>query len=766
MSPLNQPPTAPGRWNAKWIWAAPPAQSAAPVAGHSARKYAALHRQLTLTGSPGSIPARVCADSRYVLWVNGAEVARGPVRGNPRQRRYDVVDLAPHLRDGANTLAALVCWYGEPMPWWAPAPAFASQVRAGGFLLEARLGSELIGTDASWRGRLLTGWGATRPASHTLGRGLEIVDLRELPAGWTAATEIPWAPAVELAANALGEPGRPEPPNNPLGPYGPHPLPALVGSDIALAADGSGGYAAPGVVSGTVTIDLEGPAGAEVRVVSVELPGIDGAPAGPNSPGAVFTLDGTRRTVETFDRYGLQVATVEASPEVRVYAVTVRERLHPVVGGAWFDCSDSLLTQIYRIGRRTVTLCSADAYLDCPTREQRAWTGDAVVHQMVDLATNADWSLARWNPRMSATPRPDGMLPMAVAGDAEFVDFAIIPDWALHWIHSVHNLYRYLGEPDEIRPLLQVAEGVLRWFDPFVDSDGCLVDVVGWVIIDWSSVYTEGVGAALNGLYGRALLEFAEMAHWLGDEGRAGWALAAHARLAHGFERLWDSKRGRYADSLVAGVLRPPASQHGQAAAIVGGLAAPERLGRLVELLTDRERLVQATFAVPHGPAKIGGPDPGGAYLARGHPEPWWDVDRQMVAAQPFFRYVVHDALAQAGAGELLADQCRDWQRVLARSDTSWSETWFGGTVCHGWSSTPTRDLIVRVLGISPAEPGFAIVQVEPHLGDLAWARGSAPCPGGQVQVSVTPTRLHVQSPIPVRYAGRDHPAGTHTWER
>jgi len=67
---------------------------------------------------------------------------------------------------------------------------------------------------------------------------------------------------------------------------------------------------------------------------------------------------------------------------------------------------------------------------------------------------------------------------------------------------------------------------------------------------------------------------------------------------------------------------------------------------------------------------------------------------------------VVHDALAEAGRADPIANLCRDWARLFARCATSWSETWEGGSRCHGWSATPTRDLIVRVPGIEPAEPG------------------------------------------------------------
>src|SRR5205807_7550470 len=138
----------------------------------------------------------------------------------------------------------------------------------------------------------------------------------------------------------------------------------------------------------------------------------------------------------------------------------------------------------------------------------------------------------------------------------------------------------------------------------------------------------------------RALIGFAEMAGWHGDAGRQRWALAAHAQLQAGFERLWDERRQRYADSLLEGELRPMASQHAQAAAIVGGLAPASRHARLVEVMTREEDLVHATFSVASGPASPGSEAPvGGDYLRSGQPPPWWDVGRQVVRAQPFFRY-------------------------------------------------------------------------------------------------------------------------------
>ena len=743
-----------GRWRADWIWA----EDTPPFDRH----VVALHTHFELDAVPTTAPARWCAVSRATLYVNGVEIGRGPVRSNPRHQPADDIDLAPFLRSGVNTIAALVTSYGGPTAWYLPPPQFSSHVARGAFLFEARLAEHWLVSDISWKAARLENWTASFGGGVS-GRGREHVDANSVPAAWLTE-DVGWKPAVVQDSHAMGEPGLRKPPTYPIGPFGGRPLAWPVPTDVALRDVGGGAWVNDRVTAGTIVLDADGPPGAVVIVTTAEFLDADGRPD-PNEHDAsvAFTLDGTRRPLESFDYYGGQGLVVDAPDGVTVHGVRVRERFYPVAGDASFECSDELLNTIYAVGRRTVTINSFDAYTDCPTREQRAWTGDSVVHQMVDLTTNFDWRLARRHPHLTAVPRADGMLPMAVGGDIEATDFTIIPDWALHWVHSVWNLYRYVGDRDEIASLLGVVEGVVRWFVPFCDDDGLPTDVYGWVIIDWSAMYTDGVSAALCGLWGRALLEFGEMATWLGDRGRAKWAKDTHKKLAKGFERLWDKKRRRYRDHI--GQLGDPAvsSQHAQACAIVGGLAPARRYERLVEVITDRSHHVGATFSAKTEANAISDAVVGGGYLRSGHPaKQWWDADL-VVTAQPFFRYVVHDALVAAGRADLIVDQCRDWDQALERCPTSWTECWFGGTVSHGWSSTPTRDLVQRVLGVTPAEPGFGRAHIEPNLADLRWARGVVPTPAGPLSIRIDDT-ITIESPIPFEYAGASHPAGTHTF--
>lgn len=93
-----------------------------------------------------------------------------------------------------------------------------------------------------------------------------------------------------------------------------------------------------------------------------------------------------------------------------------------------------------------------------------------------------------------------------------------------------------------------------------------------------------------------------------------------------------------------------------------------------------------------------------------------------------------------------------------------------GGTVSHAWGSTPTRDLVVRTLGITPAEPGFTRARIAPRLGPLRWARGAAPTPFGLLRVDVDPERIEIESPVPFELdcdgARHSFPSGRHAHGR
>ena len=618
---LRHPAPFADRWRGRWIWFTPPAISietaTRPVLADPTDTVGLFRRTIELEVPPDSAPCRIWADGRYVLSVNGNEVARGPVRSDPRRARYDVVDLAEHLRAGANVVALLARHFGRATSWWTPVPPSYS-LGGGSVVFEALVGHEWITSDRSWRVSPGRGWTPVPLPGDVACLPLEWFDARAHDHGWLLPgfDDTGWAPATEIVPIHTGGHADPHPPSEPFGVLLPpvrssfpsgathraepgvqrNVADAPVPSDGPILADpvrqvledegrlrgvdGSrtgatvgAGAAAPGTVvlqpfdlghiaAGTVELEVrDAPAGTVVDLAAAEHLDDGGllAPLGQHAGLRYVCGGGPVERFESLDVVGtrhlhasvrLPHATPAEAPELRI---AVHDRHRPRPPGASFDCSDPELARIHQIGLRTVDLCALDAYVDCPTREQRAWTGDSVVHQMVDLVTNPDWSMAIWHPQLAAAPRSDGMLAMAPASDFAADDRTMVPDWSLHWIRSVHNLYRYVGDRELVAELLPVAERALRWFESYLGDDGLLHDVSGWVLLDWSSVYSTGCSSTLNALWARALEDVSAMASWLGNDGTAAWAQRRRDGARDAFEVFWDDRRGVYVDHLVDG---------------------------------------------------------------------------------------------------------------------------------------------------------------------------------------------------------------------
>ncbi|NAZ78179.1 hypothetical protein GTQ99_22615, partial [Kineococcus sp. T13] len=537
------------------------------------------------------------------------------------------------------------------------------------------------------------------------------------------------------------------------------------------------------IVVGFVEVDVDAPAGTAVELHYREK-ALRADPAAAQldpATGARYVCAGGKGTFEALEVNGLrhlhlvvhagdadqqgddEVQVAEA--EVTISRVQVREHLYPRTGGAYFTSSDPVLEILYRAGVRTVQANSLDAYTDCPTREQRAWVGDGVVHQQVDLVTNADWGLAANFVELGDSPRPDGILPMVVAGEVEAGGGLTIPDWSLSWTHGVHVLHRHDGDLERARTHLPTVERILRWYTTYLDQRGTIAEVPEWNLVDWSSIHLSGRSAALTGLWARSLAEFAELSEAAGNPGSAAWARALHAAAADGLEDFWDEQRGVYVDHVVDGQRRPAVSQATNAAVIVSGLAPRERWARIVERITDPERVVVRSW--------IGDYDTAGysfakmAEQSRGVQRIDWDVEQQVVRAEPYFSHVVHDAVAAAGRGELLIDLVRDWEQFLVEGYDTFGECWGWGTPVHGWSSTPARDLITHVLGITPDLPGYARVRIAPRPGRLHEIAGAVPTPHGPVEVRISGAGARIDSPVPILLVAQDGaeselPAGQH----
>ncbi len=782
-----------------------------------------FRRVLHLDSAPRTARLRITADSDYRLFVNGRELGSGPIRHAPRRIEFDEYSLDGALVAGANVVAVIGRFRGYPSPWWEPSPT--SFTLGGGCLAaEIAIDGAIVGTDDTWRVMAADAWIPAAPRGFLVTQPDELLDARRLDADWAQRDydDSAWEAATVLHEHSIvGPSGRTTPGGEPWGAPRRRPVPALVGElrhpvGLAIADGGTEAWdgtaltaartllagllgEAPGVpaeapdvpaeapvafghpvdvpagrrlivldfgaiVSGRLVLQFSAPRGTTVAASLLEAP----TPAALDSAALLgYICRGADDRITSSERLGGRwlVLLVDSAAGWSLDDVAVLERLRPRKAVAPFRSDDSRLDRIYDVALRTADLSSHDAYVDCPTREQRAWTGDSVVHQSVDFAANLDWSLPRWSPRLLAQPRIDGILPMVAAGDFATPEVPTIPDWSLHWIRQVQRLHLYTCDREAVAELLPVAENVLRWFDRFAGDDGLVADVPGWVLIDWSPVQVSGRSAALNALLARAFLDVAELADALGDHGRARWARERHSAIAAGFEAFWDEARGAYRDTIVDGERGSSVSEHTAAAAVCARIVPEHRHDAVRRLLLDRDAMFTRSPLADHGSDALG-PVAGSPVSVRDAPD--WDTERSTVGAQPFFRPIVHEALDLLGETDRLPDLLLDWDALLEDGPTAFRECWEGGSFCHGWSATPARDLIVFTLGIRPDEPGCTRMRIAPRPGRLSRVSGAAATPFGPVQVSVDGDRVEIVSPVPFTFvdrAGREtaHHAGSAT---
>lgn len=702
--------TWPATWKARWIW------------WPSKDEFGYLRTSFHLASIPAEVNARVCANSRYVLFVNGELLGRGPIRSEPLHLFYDTYDIAPMLKPGPNVIAAWCRQYDRPNVFWKPGAA------AGWFLFETE-GELDIASGDDWKA-MPAPYGKYTPGFWQQGQpNKEILDGAGLPVGWTLVDfdDSQWTRAEVLHWSLM---------ERPLLRMSPRPIAALE-EKIIRPPSGGDLTLEPREL---VTFDFGRITRAHPRLHVIADPGVvidltcgedlqsDGAPEiRPREWTFQYTSGGQEQEIESFEGIGFRYLSVHASGPAKV-TVEARESHYPRQKGAFFRCDDEVLNQIWETGVRTLDLCSTDALIDCPGREQRAWLGDAFLTSLISLVANPDARLVKHTLRLHGEgQRADGLLPAAAACDFSLLPSAL-PDHSLLWIRGLRCAWDYTGDEELIDELLPRATRILKFFERFRGPEDLLEDVPGWVFIDWAQTERRSNIAALDAFYVLALDDFASIALARGQRGWASWAKALARRSKKAFGQYWDRKRGVYLDTI--GGRR--VSQQTNSLAIVAGCAPPSRYDRILSYILDEERLrITKT--------------PGDSFdwserLAFQWMNPEnFDDEHDVVAGQPFFCHFLHGALVKAGRRELLVPMLKRWEPQLHSGNGCFEEYWGappgGGSRCHVWSATPVYDAVSYLLGVRPAKPGFTEVEIDPYLGSLNHLSGRVPTPHGFIEV-------------------------------
>lgn len=722
----------------KWIWI-----SGSDTA-HNFYLYA--RKSFELQSKPTSATLKTSADSRYKLYVNGHYVGKGPVRSGHGYTYYDTHDIAEFLTKGKNVIAFLIHSFGES--------TYNYILKRPGLICKAEVqdGEEevIIATDETWKVRRATDWASSGDRMSKRLGFQEVYDAGAQVKNWNTAkgSEKDWEDAVVLGvppANPWGRlvareiPQLDEAKTLPwviTGTYNspekekdtkPGAMPNLMASSellplksgsvqneqTLLTEDGETLIKTPRNNKGvTIILDF----GREV-FGNVEI-GIADSGKGvidlgygenlkdgritPNSFETKYTdrimLKGGRLDWQGFEPRAFRYIHLEfawCSKPVKLEYVRVNQTTYPVELVGHFECSDNILNDIWKTGAYTTHLCMEDTYIDNPSRDRAQRWADARIEARVAYYAFDDTSLlAQGLRQMADSQKRDGSLSSVYPSGEE----KIVPDVALLWIYSLLDYYAFADDAGLLRDLYPNIKRLLKWFSRYEDADGLVANTPGKVFIDRANVDKRGNVTALNCMYYHALRVVSIIGSIVGnlDDATEYTEKADKLRIAIN-KYLYSPKHGLYADCRVN--------------------------GRLAESFNAQTNTLAALFDIPNQYQKS-------------------TIYRQLSNGMkdelqtPYFVSYLLESLYTGEQHEAALKIIRKkWGAMVeAGATTFWEQFDQNGSLCHGYSACPTRDLISEYLGLKPVL-GSHRFTLAPHIAGLRWARGSMRTRTGQLDV-------------------------------
>ena len=334
--------------------------------------YAGFRKTFALPAPPpASTLLHLFADARYMLYVNGAYVSRGPCRFNPKRPEFDTIDVGPHLRAGQNLIAVLVHSYG--------AGAINGRIMYHAPGLTALLdlpGGAPLATDATWRCSAATEY---QPSPVAWSSIPDVIDGRVPGAGaWQAPgfDDSAWALAAPLPGAAFGAL---QPRALPLPRETPVPAPALLpsGAPLALPLALTAGQSvllnlgAMRMAYAAVALTAAAP-GAELHL-EYALRYQNGAPGETYGVGTTYTARAGANAFLSGDTWIAHYVTVTcAKGALTITALNFTDRRYPFEVAGSFASSSPELDTLWARAVNTLASVTDDAY-GSDARERNEW---------------------------------------------------------------------------------------------------------------------------------------------------------------------------------------------------------------------------------------------------------------------------------------------------------------------------------------------------------------------------------------------------------
>ena len=375
-----------------------------------------------------------------------------------------------------------------------------------------------------------------------------------------------------------------------------------------------------------------------------------------------------------------------------------------------FKSNDERLNQIWQTGAYTVHQCMQEFLWDGIKRDRLVWMGD--MHPEIMTISNVfgynevvpkSLDLAR-----DSTPLPgwmNGMYP-----------------YSMWWVLAQRDWYWYNGDKEYLEQQREYLLGLLELFHKRVDEKG--FELSGGDFLDWPSEENEPAQkAGVQALMMMTMKSAAELCDILGETAMAERCRDCHARMASVADQVSEEY---YKVALAPG---EPGSKQGTSLMVLADMIDAKKANEeVIKVEGARGFSTFYGYYMLQAMAKAG--DYAGAMKFISE---FWGAMIDL-GATTFWEDFHTDWLKEDVAP--ITDLVPAGKKDIHGDFGAYCYKGLRHSLCHGWASGPTAWLSQHVLGVEIVEPGYKVVRINPHLGDLEWVEGAVPTPFGDIKVS------------------------------
>ncbi len=642
-------------WKAKWIWD--------KENSTEENVWMCFNKKVSLEKKPEKLIADISADSKYWLYINGEIVVfEGSVKRGPDANSgyYDSIDIAPFLKDGENSICALV-WF------WDNETSYSySSSGQGGFLFEAENSDITIVSDKSWKVKRNSAFvdSSLYPPNYRLPEYSIYYDAREELNDWINEgydTSL-WGNATEYAVGGEGAYGKLYPRGIPfLKDYG---LKDYENSNVYE------NYTVTKLFGEKITVDIPynaqitpylkiiAPAGKKIRITTENT-----------LIGAVSTTYVTKEGEQEFEALGWfngEHITYKIPKGVTVVSLMYRETGYDSSFCGDFKCDDEFMNSLWQKSLRTLYVTMRDNFMDCPDRERAQWWGDVtseMIMTMYSMDSNSYLLYQKGVEAMLSHVDDTKVLQTVVPISGDYFE---LPVQQLAGIVGFLTYYEYTGDKAFVEKVYDASLDYLKLWE--IGENNLVVHREGsWDWADWGD--KADMTAIENAWVYYALSATEEMAEILGKDEDISFITQRKEAISKGYKTLWTEEGFKSED------VRKP-DDRANALAVLSGLAQKEQYDTITNVLTTTKN------------------------------------------SSPYMEYYVLEALCKMGRYEEAKDRIKDRYDGMMSEDysTLW-EFWdsWRGTKNHAWSGGPLVIMSKHFAGITPLEAGYEKVNIDPQ---------------------------------------------------